>query len=108
MMVRLSGILAPVYNEILEDVKKGCIVWGDETGWRKRGILHCIIKDGKKLQEQRSKIGEMVFQRRLKLLKRRLNKLLRWKNPNPVLKEVIKKVKRTHTYTPLHHSLPCR
>jgi hypothetical protein len=60
--------------------------------------LRRIIKDGKKLQEQRSELGEVTFQRRLKRLKQRLNKLLQWNNPNPVLKKVIEKVIRQKKY----------
>jgi len=39
MMIRLSNILEPVYEEILEDVKQGAIIWADETGWRVKGKL---------------------------------------------------------------------
>jgi hypothetical protein len=39
MMIRLSGILQPVYDEILEDVRQGARIWADETGWRVRGKL---------------------------------------------------------------------
>jgi transposase len=46
----------------------------------------------------RKEIGEDVFQRRLILLKKRLRDLLAWKNPNSVLKEVIKKVARQKKY----------
>ena len=56
--------------------------------------LRRIIKDGEKLQKIRQEIGEDAFCRRLKQLKKRLNQLLKWKNPNQVLKEVIKKVYR--------------
>jgi len=56
--------------------------------------LRRIIKNGQKLQEQRAELKEMVFQRRLKKLRQRLNKLLKWKNPNPTLKRVIKMVDR--------------
>jgi transposase len=177
-LIRLSEILKPVYDEILEDVKSDFVVWADETGWKVSGKLHwlwifankrsayywvdrsrgspvvekilgtlffgvlvtdawaaynslacvgkqtCmahifrkirkfieaypqfktvmrfyiklrrIINDGKKLQEQRAELGEMVFQRRLKKLRERLNQLLKWKNPNPTLKRVIKMVRR--------------
>ncbi|MFT5085236.1 MAG: transposase [Lentisphaeria bacterium] len=34
VMIRLSNILEPVYEEILEDVKQGTAIWADETGWR--------------------------------------------------------------------------
>jgi len=39
MMIRLSGILQPVYEEILADVKDGVRIWADETGWRVKGQL---------------------------------------------------------------------
>lgn len=39
MMIRLSGILQPVYEEILTDVKHGVRIWADETGWRVKGKL---------------------------------------------------------------------
>ena len=177
LMIRLSGILQPVYDEILADVKHGVRIWADETGWRVKGKLwwlwifanersayywadktrgspvverllgeifygilivdgwHAytkivcakqtcmahifrkirafinaypqyrsimgfylklrkIIRDGEKLQKQRNELKEMVFQRRLKALRQRLDELLNWKNPNIILQEVIKKVSR--------------
>ena len=39
MMIRLSNILNPVYEEILDDVKQGAAIWADETGWRVNGKL---------------------------------------------------------------------
>ena len=39
IMIRLSGILQPVYEEILNDVKHGAKIWADETGWRVKGKL---------------------------------------------------------------------
>jgi transposase len=39
MMIRLSGILQPVYEEILADVKDGARIFADETGWRVKGVL---------------------------------------------------------------------
>lgn len=39
MMIRLAGIMEPVYEEILEDVKGGIIIFADETGWRVKGVL---------------------------------------------------------------------
>ncbi len=39
MMIRLAGIMEPVYDEILTDVKGGMIIFADETGWRVKGIL---------------------------------------------------------------------
>ena len=38
-MIRLSTILQPVYEEILNDVKHGAKIWADETGWRVKGKL---------------------------------------------------------------------
>jgi len=56
--------------------------------------LRRIIRDGEKLQINREKTGEEVFQRRLKRLKERLAKLLEWPDPDDILKQIIKKVKR--------------
>ncbi len=181
MMIRLSKILEPVYEEILNDVKQGSEIWADETGWRVSGKLwwlwifankksayywpdksrgsqvverilgpifygilmvdgwqaynqlvcakqtcmaHIfrkirafidaypqyrsimqfylklkhIIRDGEKLQAQRSELSELSFQRRLKKLKRRLHDLLAWKNPNVILADAIKKVRRQEKY----------
>lgn len=53
-----------------------------------------IIRDGERLQKDRDQLGEMVFQRRLDRLKKRLADLLQWPNPNNVLAEIIEKVKR--------------
>ncbi len=39
MMIRLSGIMQPVYEEILSDIKLGARIWADETGWRVKGEL---------------------------------------------------------------------
>ncbi len=39
MMIRLSGIMQPVYEEILSDIKLGTRIWADETGWRVKGEL---------------------------------------------------------------------
>jgi transposase len=187
-MIRLSGILQPVYEEILNDVKQGAKIWADETGWRVKGKLwwlwifanersayywpdrtrggpvverilgevffgilivdgwHAytkivcdrqtcmahifrkirafidafpqyrsimkfylklrrIIRDGEKLQAARDGLSELVFQRRLKALEQRLDALLKWKNPNDTLKEVIKKVRRQkqHILTFIKH-----
>jgi transposase len=181
MMIRLSNILDPVYEEILNDVKHGVAIWADETGWRVNGKLwwlwifankrsayywpdksrgsqvveqilgpifygilmvdgwHAynqlvcsrqtcmahifrkirgfidahpqyrsimqfylklrrIIRDAEKLQAKRNELGELVFQRRLKKLRQRLDKLLAWKNPNVILSDVIKKVRRQEEY----------
>jgi transposase len=188
MMIRLSAILQPVYDEILQDVRQGARIWADETGWRIRGKLwwlwifanersayywadktrgspvveqilgvvfygilivdgwHAytkivcdrqtcmahifrkirafidaypqyrsiltfylklrkIIRDAEKLQAARAGLEEMAFRRRLKALQRRLDELLKWNNPNDVLKEVIKKVRRQkeHILTFVNH-----
>lgn len=188
MMIRLSAILQPVYEEILQDLRQGARLWADETGWRVKGRLwwlwifanersayywadktrgspvveqimgvvfygiliadgwhaytklicdrqSCmahifrkirafidaypqyrsiltfylelrkIIRDGEKLQAARAGLDELVFRRRLKALERRLEELLRWQNPNEVLKQVIKKVRRqqAHILTFVHH-----
>jgi len=181
LMIRLCGILKPIHDEILDDVKNGFAIWADETGWRIKGDLwwlwifankrsayywpdksrggcvvekilgkiflgilitdawgaynaiicekqtcmahifrkirkfvevypkyrsvmtfylklRRIIRDGEKLQKLRANIKELVYQRRLKLLKNRLEQLLEWKNPNPILLEIIKKVRRQQEY----------
>ncbi len=188
IMIRLSAIMQPVYQEILNDVKNGASIWADETGWRVKGKLwwlwifanvrsayywpdktrggavvnkllgevfygvlivdgwqaynklvcdkqtcmahifrkirafidayphyqslmrfylklRRIIRDGEKLQKQRDAFGEIVYQRRLKLLHKRLDKLLRWKTPNEILRDVIKKVRRQkqHILTFVEH-----
>jgi len=56
--------------------------------------LRRILRDGERLQAAREKLGEMVFHRRLKKLEKRLAALLGWPNPNDILQEIIKKVKR--------------
>jgi len=72
--------------------------------------LRRIIRDGEKLQINREKIGEEVFQRRLKRLKERLAKLLEWPDPDDILKQIIKKVKRQQprilTFVE-HPGVPC-
>jgi len=182
MMIRLSCIMAPVYEEILQDVKIGTVIFADETGWHVKGILWWLwifgnkrsayywasegrgsavvekvlgaifsgvlvtdawgaykriicaakqtcmahimrkirkfrdaypqyysilrfyqklkrlLSDAEKLKLARKELGEAVFSRRLGLLKERLNKLLAWKNPNAILKEVIAKVARQKDY----------
>jgi transposase len=60
--------------------------------------LKRILADGERLKLARTSIGEEAFARRLGLLKIRLNKLLAWKNPNKILKEVIAKVARQVDY----------
>jgi hypothetical protein len=39
MMIRLGAILAPVHEEILQDVKAGAMIFADETGWHVQGQL---------------------------------------------------------------------
>ena len=56
--------------------------------------LRRILRDGERLQKARKELGEEVFQRRLRRLKKRLENLLEWPNPNEILEEIIKKVKR--------------
>ena len=56
--------------------------------------LRRILRDGERLQKIREQVGEDVFKRRLKRLKKRLEDLLNWPNANDILKEIIKKVKR--------------
>ena len=60
--------------------------------------LKRIIRQGERLKGKRAEIGEEAFQRRLKSLKKRLDALLAWKNPNHILKTVIKKVHRQSSY----------
>jgi len=56
--------------------------------------LRRILRDGERLQGKREQIGEEVFQRRLKRLKKRLEDLLGWPEPEDILKTIIKKVRR--------------
>ena len=56
--------------------------------------LRRILRDGERLQADRKKLGEKIFQRRLKRLEKRLDNLLNWPNPNDILQEIIKKVRR--------------
>jgi transposase len=60
--------------------------------------LRRILSDGERLKLARKEIGEVIFLRRLNLIKMRLAALLAWKNPNNVLKEVIAKVARQADY----------
>ncbi len=46
------------------------------------------------MQKQRRKLDKKVFQRRLLRLHHRLEVLVQWENPNEILAEIIKKVKR--------------
>lgn len=56
--------------------------------------LRRIIRDGERLQTDRDRLGEVVFHRRLDKLKKRLQELVEWPNPDRVLQEIIDKVKR--------------
>jgi transposase len=56
--------------------------------------LRRILRDGERLQANREAFGETVFQRRLKRLHERLEDLVNWPNPDEVLEQIIKKVKR--------------
>jgi len=56
--------------------------------------LRRILRDGERLQEDRKKLGEKVFRRRLKRLEKRLEDLLDWPDPDDILQEIIRKVKR--------------
>ena len=189
MMIRLSDILSPIRDEILEDVKGGWVIFADETGWSIKGTLHwlwafanarsafywvdrgrgspvveailgnifsgvlvtdawcayhkitclkqtCmahlfrkirkfyeayphlrslvrfkkklwrIIQDGVNLQALKSELSAEVFDRRLGLLKARLEELLSWQNPNPILADIIAKVARQkeHILTFVEHA----
>ncbi len=55
--------------------------------------LRRILRDGERLQADRDKLGEKVFQRRLRRLEKRLDDLLDWPNPNEILQKIIKKSK---------------
>lgn len=72
--------------------------------------LRRIIRAGEKLQESRKELGELVFLRRLKRLKERLSDLLEWQNPDEILGEIIKKVRRQQprilTFVE-HPGVPC-
>jgi transposase len=72
--------------------------------------LRRIIRDGERLQRDRDKLGEVVFYRRLDKLKKRLQELVEWPNPDEVLKEIIDKVKRQQprilTFVE-HPGVPC-
>jgi len=72
--------------------------------------LRRILRDGERLQADREKLGEKVFRRRLKRLEKRLENLLNWPNPNDILQEIIKKVRRQQprilTFVE-HPGVPC-
>ena len=72
-----------------------------------------ILKDGEGLQSKRKELEEGVFKRRLKKLHDRLDNLIQSKNPNEILGEIIKKVKKQrpriltfveHPYVPCHNN----
>lgn len=67
--------------------------------------LRRIIREGEKLQKERKELNEMVFQRRLKALQQRVDELLKRKNPNSILQDVIKKVRhqKEHLLTFVEH-----
>ena len=56
--------------------------------------LRRILRDGERLQAKREQFGEKVFQRRLERLKKRLEGLLNWPEPDEILENIIKKVRR--------------
>jgi hypothetical protein len=60
--------------------------------------LRRIVEDGERLKKQRRELGEAVFARRVNLLAQRLDELLAWNHPNPVLKTVLDKVIRQKDY----------
>jgi transposase len=60
--------------------------------------LKKIIADGEKLQEERNNVPEEKFLKKLEMLNQRLDELLAWKNPNEILRDIIKKVLRQREY----------
>lgn len=56
--------------------------------------LKRILKDGERLQEQSKVLDDDAFAERFNRLQKRLDELLKWKNPNAVLAKVIAQVKR--------------
>lgn len=69
-----------------------------------------ILKDGERLQANREKLDAVVFERRLNKLHQRLDALIKWKNPNEILKQIIKKVRnqRPRILTFVEHpNVPC-
>lgn len=192
-VINVGKILKPVYEEILENLKKAKILHADETGWRVNGAkwwlwvignqdaayytidksrgkdvvhrmlgevflgllivdgwkaylsligeqqscmahllrkirnmfkafpklrsvfsfyiqLRKILRDGQRLQSKREELKDHIFKRRLEKLHKRLDKLLKWKKPNALLKDIIKKVKnqRSRMLTFVEHpNAPC-
>ncbi len=178
LLIRVASILAPVANEILDDVRQGFQVWADETGWRVRGInwwlwafanqtsayyyaarnrgspvviqilgtvfagvlitdawgaynavdclfrqtcmahvfrkirrlvednpnarsilrfyvlLKRILRDGERLQQRAAHLDEKALFHSYERLEARLDLLLAWKNPNPMLASIIAIVQR--------------
>ncbi len=72
--------------------------------------LRRIIRDGEKLQKNRNELGEEVFHRRVKKLKKRLEDLVSWPASDEILEDIIKKVKRQQsrilTFVE-HPDVPC-
>ena len=96
---------------LLRKIRKFCAAFPHLVDIAKFYIkLRRIILDGERLQKNRKKIEEFVFQRRLKRLKKRLEQLLNWPNPDDVLKQIIKKVRRQQprilTFVE-HPGVPC-
>lgn len=178
LLIRVAAIMAPVAEEILQDVRQGFQVWADETGWHVRGInwwlwafanetsayyyaapnrgspvvieilgtvfagvlitdawgaynaVDClfrqtcmahvfrkirrlvqdnpearsilrfysrfkrILRDGERLQQRAAHLDEDALLRSYERLEVRLDQLLAWKNPNPILATIIKSVQR--------------
>ncbi len=178
LLIRVAAILAPVAEEILQDVRQGFQVWADETGWRVRGInwwlwafanetsayyyaapsrgspvvvqilgtvfagvlitdawgaynavdclfrqtcmahvfrkirrllqdnpearsilrfysrLKRILRDGERLQQRAAHLNEDAMLCSYHRLEDRLDQLLAWKNPNPILAGIIGSVQR--------------
>ena len=67
--------------------------------------LRRLVRDGQVLKEKRADLGEETFHRRLGLLHQRLDTILAWKNPNPILKDMIAIVRRQrdHIFTFVEH-----
>lgn len=64
-----------------------------------------IIMDGEKLQSLKATLAPEDFERKLDFLKARLEQLLLWPNPNPILFDIIEKVARqkAHILTFVEH-----
>lgn len=69
-----------------------------------------ILRDGERLQLQRKQLSVSVFQRRLGKLHSRLDELLKWPNPNGILKDIIDKTRRQRPYIltfVVYDGVPC-